>query len=76
MICDEACDLLQINTKFVKFWCGIAHNWDLHVAWSDENWDHFEVSLCENTVRVHDDRYVTLVMLDDSWMVYVGVLDG
>ncbi len=44
MICDEACDLLQINTKFVKFQCGIVHKWDFHGAWSDENWDHFEVS--------------------------------
>ncbi len=41
--------------------------WDLCVAWSDENWDHFEVSLCENIVMVHDDdRCVTLVVLDDS----------
>ncbi len=24
MICDGACDLLQINTKFVKFQCGIV----------------------------------------------------
>ena len=41
---DEACDLLQINTKFVRFQCGIViYEWDLLVAWSDKNWDHFEV---------------------------------
>ena len=38
----------------------------LHVAWSDENWDDFEVSQNKNIVRVHDDRCVTLVVLDDS----------
>ncbi len=41
-----------------------------------ENWDYFEVSQCENIVGVHDDRCVTLIMLDDSQTVCVGVLDG
>ncbi len=31
MICDEACDLLWINTKFVKFQCGI-------VIWMEFSW--------------------------------------
>ncbi len=49
MICDGACDLLWINTRFVKFWCGIATwmgfswsmvRWKLGSFWGVVKWKH------------------------------------
>ncbi len=49
MICDEACNLIWINTKFVKFRCGIATEmgfacgmvrWKLGSFWGVVMWKH------------------------------------